>query len=167
MSFLDKIKERASVVRGAAGGVAQNAVKQTKTLAAVGKTKVAIASEEDKAKKAYTELGRLYYRDYAAGVEAVMEEYQPWIDQIADANAQIERLNEELAAAKAPAEDPNPVEEAEEAVEAVEEAVEEAAEAEEEVVVEFVEDALEAAEESVTEEPPVDTLYIDVTNTEE
>ena len=105
MSLFDKIKETAFQVaavaadtaeKAAAAGksAADTAVKQTKTAASMGKVKLAIASEEDKLKKAYTELGRLFFRDYQAQAEAEMEEYQPWCDRCAEAVAQIAALNE-------------------------------------------------------------------------
>ena len=144
MSFFDKFKKRAGSVADAASGVAQNAVKQTKTLASVGRIKIAITTEEDKMKKAYTELGRLFFRDHEAQTEPVMEEYLPWIDKIADAKAQIARLNDEIVKVR---------EEAEKA--ATEEAAEEAAE------------NAEDAAQSVPEEPTVGTLYVDETNFEE
>lgn len=160
MSFLDKLKQQAGTVADAAGIVAKSAVKQTKTLASAGRIKLAIATEEDKLKKAYTELGRLFYRDYEAQAEAGMEDYQPWCDKVSDAKAQIARLNEELERVKAAEEEP-----------------EEAAPAEPEKVIEvdYTAGAAETeppeeplAEDAPVEEGPVvDTLYVDVTNTEE
>lgn len=96
MSFFDTIKKKSGVLADAAGGVAKNVVKQSKTLAAIGRVKLSIASEEDKIKKAYLELGRLFYRDYEAQTEAIMKDYQPWCDKVSDAKMQIARLNEEL-----------------------------------------------------------------------
>lgn len=131
MSFLDKLKESAgkavsaaSVVASKAAvtgkSVAETAVKQTKTAANIGKVKLAIASEEDKLKKCYTELGRIFFRDYEEQSEAVMEEYQPWCDKAAEAKAQIAALNQQLEeiraenAPEAPADmEPEATEEAE------------------------------------------------------
>ena len=101
MSFLDKLKQTAAAASVAATNAAEVAVKQTKTAAAIGKVKLAIAGEEDKLKKAYTELGRLYYRDHETQAEAEIEEYQPWIDKATDAKDAIQRLNQELEALKA------------------------------------------------------------------
>ena len=174
MSFFDKFREQATVVRGAAGNVAQNAVKQTKSLAAVGKIKIAIASEEDKVKQAYTELGRLFYRDYAAGTEATMEDYQPWCDKISEAKAAIAKLNEDMAAARAMAETPAPEPEAaplEEVTEVVEEVVLEREAPAEEAPAEAEAPAPEEVPAPEIPEAPVppvvDTLYVDETNTEE
>ena len=163
MSFFDRFKEQATVVRGAAGTVAQNAVKQTKSLAAIGKIKIAIASEEDKVKQAYTELGRLFYRDYEAGTEASMEDYQPWCDKITEAKAAIGKLTEDMAAARVQEEPAAPAEEPEDA-ETVEEVIEE-------VVLERETVDTPAEEPEIPEEAPeaplVDTLYVDESNTEE
>lgn len=195
MSFFDKLKETAAQVTAVASvavnkaaeagkTAADTAVKQTKTAAAIGKTKLAIASEEDKLKKAYTELGRLFYRDYEVQAETELEEYLPWIDKCAEAKAQIAALNEELEALKAEA-----AKKEEPAVEVVEEAEEEPEdpaifvdfeEAEEAPAEEAAEDLSEcvefevvdvpaeepAVEETPAEEPTVGTLYVDVTGQE-
>ena len=181
MSIFDKLFQQTSGVRSAAGGVAQNAVKQGKSLASIGRTKIAIATEEDSLKKAYTELGRLFYRDYEAGAEATMEDYQPWIEKVTAAKENIARLNEEIAATRAametpaaPAEEPEaPVEDvveetdfADVAVETAEEATEAVEEAVEETAGEFA-DAAEQVAEAAAEEPTVGTLFVDTTNTEE
>lgn len=178
MSFFDKLKQQAGVAAQAAGNVAQNAVQQTKTLAAVGRVKLAIASEEDKMKKAYTELGKLFYRDYEAQTEADMTDYEPWCGKVADAQAQIKRLNEELE--KLRAEEEAPVAEVPAEEPAAEAAIEidlttpvEDAPAEEAPVEEAPAEAEPAAEpESAPEvvipaEPTVGTLYVDVTGSEE
>lgn len=180
MSFFDKLRQQAGVAAQAAGNVAQSAVQQTKNLAAVGRVKLAIASEEDKMKKAYTELGKLFYRDYVAQTEADMTDYEPWCGKVADAQAQIQRLNEELEklhaedapVQEAPAEEPEtaieidlttPVEEAPAA-----EAPAEVPAVEEAPVVEDPVDAPEGAPEAaIPPEPPVGTLYVDVTGSEE
>lgn len=161
MSFFDKFRTRAGNVAGAASDVAKNAAKQTRNLASVGRLKLAITSEEDKMKKAYTELGRLFFRDYEAQTEADMEEYQPWIDKIADAKAQIARLNDEIVKVRTeePAEEA-PAEEIQEAAEAAEAA----ADAVEETVEEVVETAADAVEEAPA--PTVNTFYVDETNFE-
>ena len=165
MSFFDKFKKQAGSVAGAASGVAQNAVKQTKTLASVGRIKIAISTEEDKMKKAYTELGRLFYRDHEAQTEAVMEEYLPWIDKISDAKAQIARLNDEIVKVRAEAEEAAP-DAADETAEAADAVLEDAADVVEEAAEEVAETVEEAAQ-TIPEEPTVGTLYVDETNFED
>lgn len=195
MSFLDKLKESAGkavsvagVVAGKAAvtgkSVAETAVKQTKTAASVGKVKLAIASEEDKLKKCYTELGRIFYRDYEEQAEAVMEEYQPWCDKAAEAKAQIAVLNQQLnelreEIGKQASADVEP--EATEEAEIIEEDVEdtsiyadfvEAQPAEVALAYEVEDAPVEETEESpaVPEdeipEPTVGTLYVDISGQE-
>ena len=96
MSFLDTLKKTAGAAAQVAAVTADTAVNKTKTMASIGRVKLAISSEEDKLKKAYTELGRLFYRDYEAQAEADMAEYLPWCGKAADAREQIQRLTEEL-----------------------------------------------------------------------
>lgn len=165
MSFFDKLKQTAATATAAASNAANVAVKQTKTAAAIGKVKLAIAGEQDKMKKAYTELGRIYFRDYETQAEAELEEYLPWLDKCTEAKEKIAALNEELAALKAEA--------AKKAEPIVEESVAEDEEdtsiyvdfAEAEPVVEIVE---EEVPEIPAEEPAptVGTLYVDISGQE-
>ena len=169
MSFFDKFRTRAGAVADAASDVAKNAAKQTKNLAAVGRLKLAITSEEDKMKKAYTELGRLFFRDYEAQTEADMEEYQPWIDKISDAKAQIARLNDEIVKIRTEEPAEEVAEEAQEGIEEITDGAAQTAEETSEVVVEAVEEAVETATEAAEETPAptVNTFYVDETNFEE
>ena len=162
MSFFDKFKSRAGNVADAASDVAKNAAKQTKNLASVGRLKLAITSEEDKMKKAYTELGRLFYRDFESETQADMEEYQPWIDKVTDAKNQIARLNDEIVKIRTEEteEEISADDIIEEAADAVEETVEEVADAAEEVA----DQVADAAEEAPA--PTVDTFYVDETHFE-
>ncbi len=106
MSFLDTLKKTAGMAAQVTASAADTAVSKTRTMASIGRVKLAISSEEDKLKKAYTELGRLFYRDYQAQAEADMTEYQPWCDRAADAREQIQRLTQELEMLKAEGKDP-------------------------------------------------------------
>ena len=105
MSFLDTLKKTAGIAAQVTASAADTAVSKTRTVASIGRVKLAISSEEDKLKKAYTELGRLFYRDYQAQAEADMTEYQPWCDRAADAREQIQRLTKELETLKAEGKD--------------------------------------------------------------
>lgn len=105
MSFLDTLKKTAGIAARVTASAADTAVSKTRTMASIGRVKLAISSEEDKLKKAYTELGRLFYRDYQAQAEADMTEYQPWCDRAADAREQIQRLTKELETLKAEGKD--------------------------------------------------------------
>ena len=128
MSFLDTLKKTAGIAAQVTASAADTAVSKTRTMASIGRVKLAISSEEDKLKKAYTELGRLFYRDYQAQAEADMTEYQPWCDRAADAREQIQRLTKELETLKAEGKD------------TVKDAVKDAPQAQEEAKPEEVED---------------------------
>ena len=106
MSFLAKLKKTAGIAAQVTASAADTAVSKTRIVASIGRVKLAISSEEDKLKKAYTELGRLFYRDYQAQAEADMTEYQPWCDRAADAREQIQRLTQELETLKAEGKEP-------------------------------------------------------------
>lgn len=123
MSFLDTLKKTAGLAAQVTVSAADTAVSKTRTMASIGRVKLAISSEEDKLKKAYTEMGRLFYRDYQAQAEADMTEYQPWCDRAADAREQIQRLTQELEQLKAEGKK-KPVEKAPETAPAQEEAAE-------------------------------------------
>ena len=166
MSFFDKVKQQAGVVASAAGSVAQTAVQQTKTLAGIGRIKLAIATEEDKVKKAYIELGRLYYRDYEAQTEPAQEDYQPWCDKVADAKEQIARLYEEMEKLRAAQEQEAPQAE-EPAPEAEHPVIEVDLTAPEAPAPEETPEPHDQPPEEAPEAPTVGTLYVDVTETEE
>lgn len=158
MSLLDKIKYHAGAAAQVAGNAAQTAMQQGKTLASAGRVKLAIAAEEDKLKKAYVELGRLYYRDHETAAEPVDEEYRPWREKAADAKAQIELLNQELDKIRAEQQEPEMA--AEEPKLEIDLTMQPEETAEEPVQVADVESETPV-------EPTVGTLYVDVTNSEE
>ncbi len=170
MSFLDKMKETAGAAAQAAASVANAAVSKTKTMASVGRVKLAVSQEEDKLKKAYTELGRLFYRDYTASVEADMEEYLPWCSRAKEAKARIQQLTEEMEAIQAQsetgtktgnaAETPDTAPEAPEAPESGETA-------DTEDKHETQKTTADGPAEDFGKEPPVGTLYVDTTGQEE
>lgn len=176
MSILDKLKKTAASASVAATNAANVAVKQTKTAAAIGKLKLNIAQEEDKMKKAYTELGRLYYRDYETKAEPEFEEYLPWIQRVTDAKEAVELLNAQVAAVKADnAQEKEPTDEAEDTSIYVDfaEGVVEAASVEEPVAEpEVTPEEPHGLEESPvisTEDEPaptIGTLYVDISGQE-
>ena len=96
-------------LKGLVAEAAQAAARVTKSAASVTKSNISILSEQDKLKKAYLELGKLYYRDF------ITAEYLPLCDAITEATKNIESLRGELEEAKAsfgkPAREEAPVEE--------------------------------------------------------
>lgn len=78
MAFRDSLEN----IREKATEAAQIAAVKTKKLAEIAKSNLSIYSEEDKIKKAQTELGKLYYRDYVVGEDMDAAEYLPWCQKI-------------------------------------------------------------------------------------
>lgn len=90
-------------LKDSAAGAVQTAAKKTKMLALIAKYKVQIASEQEKIRKAYQELGRIYYKDFATDEEPDEAEYQPWCDKISTSFRRINQLKREIEEAKAEA----------------------------------------------------------------
>lgn len=130
MGFFDNLKEKAT-------DLAQAGVAQSKRLAEIAKLKTANMGEEDTIKKAYIEIGKLYYAENSAAPGAA---YAAACEKITAAKAAIEANNDRIAELKEGDDEPEEVE----VVEVVEEAVEQIEEA--------VEDAVEEIKETVTED---------------
>ncbi len=131
MGFFDTFREKAT-------DLAQAGVAQSKRLAEIAKLKTANLGEEDTIKKAYVELGKLYYAEKGSAPEGA---FAAACERITAAKAAIETNNDRIAELKA-ADGEEP---------AGEEAAAETAETVLEEVKEKVEDVKEAAEETVEE----------------
>lgn len=97
MAFMDSIDS----IREKATEAAQTAAKKTKKLAEIAKANLSIYQEEDKIKKAQTELGKLYYRDYVVGEEMDSAEYLPWCQKIDESKQTIADLRDYIDELKA------------------------------------------------------------------
>ena len=95
MGFFDNYKEKAT-------DLAQAGVAQSKRLAEIAKLKTANMGEEDTIKKAYIELGKLYYAEKGAAPEAA---YAASCEKITAAKAAIEANNDRIAELKSSADD--------------------------------------------------------------
>ena len=95
MGFFDNFKEKAT-------DLAQAGVAQSKRLAEIAKLKTANMGEEDPIKKAYIELGKLYYAEKGAAPEAA---YAASCEKITAAKAAIEANNDRIAELKSSADD--------------------------------------------------------------
>ena len=93
-------KDNFDTIKSTAAVVAQSAAKKTRQLISVTKANLAILAEEDKIKKAHTELGKLYYKDFIMEEEPDEAEYLPWCDKITASRKTIEALRAEIDAAK-------------------------------------------------------------------
>lgn len=107
----ENIKNKAAVAAQAAAGKAKN-------LAQISKANIDIRAEQDKQKKAYTELGKLFYRDFITGEESDEAEYLPWCDKVTESVRKVNELRELIDSLKA--KDKPEAEEAAETEEAVE-----------------------------------------------
>ena len=87
-------------LKGFVAQAAQAAGRVTKSAAAVTKSNISILSEQEKQKKAYLELGKLYYRDFVTGEEPDDAEYLPLCEAITEAAKNIEALRGDLEDAK-------------------------------------------------------------------
>ena len=87
MGFFDNFKEKAT-------DLVQAGAAQSKRLAEIAKLKTANMAEEDAIKKAYLELGKLYYAEKGATPDAA---YAASCEKITASRAAIETNNERLA----------------------------------------------------------------------
>ena len=90
MGFFDSLKDKAT-------DLAQAGVSQSKRLAEIAKLKAANLGEEDNIKKAYIEIGKLYYAEKAACPDSA---YAAAVEKIQAAKAAIEVNNQRLAELK-------------------------------------------------------------------
>ena len=90
MGFFDNMKDRAV-------DLAQAGVAQSKRLAEIAKLKTANLGEEDTIKKAYIELGKLYYAEKGASPDGA---YVAACERIDAARAAIETNNDRIAELK-------------------------------------------------------------------
>lgn len=88
------IKDNLDSIYEKAAEAAKAAAKKTKQLAEIAKTNISIYSQEDQIKKAYHELGKLFYRDYVVGEERDETEYLPLCRQIDEAKQTIADLRD-------------------------------------------------------------------------
>ena len=90
MGFFDNLKEKAT-------DLAQAGVAQSKRVAEIAKLKTANMGEEDTIKKAYVEIGKLYYAEKGLSPEGA---YAAACEKITAAKAAIEANNDRIAELK-------------------------------------------------------------------
>ena len=94
MDFINDLQERAT-------DLAQSVVATSKRLAEIAKLKASNMAEEDTIKKAYVELGKLYYAEHGTTPDGA---YAATCEKITAARAAIETNNDRIAELKATAE---------------------------------------------------------------
>lgn len=117
MAFFDKLDN----LKEKAVDLAQSGAAKSKELAEIGKLKLNNAAEEDTIKKAYIEIGKLYYAERGMTPDVA---YAAQCEKITASKAAIEANNARIEALKADDDDQR-IEETAEKVEDVVEAVEE------------------------------------------
>lgn len=94
MDYINDLQERAT-------DLAQSVVATSKRLAEIAKLKASNMAEEDTIKKAYVELGKLYYAEHGTTPDGA---YAAACEKITAARAAIETNNDRIAELKATAE---------------------------------------------------------------
>lgn len=87
-------------IRNLASDAAQSAAKTARYIALVSKKRVEIAREQEKIRRLYAKLGKVYYKDYVTDEEPDEAEYAPICNAISDSFRRINTLKEELSDAK-------------------------------------------------------------------
>ena len=90
---IDSLKEKAA-------DAAQTAAKTAKHVAFVSKMRLEIIKEQERVRRNYTKLGKVYYKDYVTDEEPDEAEYKPLCDDISASFRRINELREQIAAEK-------------------------------------------------------------------
>lgn len=93
-NLLEKAKDLAQTGVAKAKELTDTAVDKGKELSEIGKLKVQNATEQEAIKKAYLEIGKLYYAERGAAPEAA---YAALCEQISGSQAKIDYNNERIA----------------------------------------------------------------------
>ena len=97
MGFFDSLKANANVLKDKATDLAQTGAAESKRLAEIAKLKSANLVEENNIKKAYAEIGKLYYE--LMGAEPG-QDFAAACEKITAAKAAIEANNDRIAELK-------------------------------------------------------------------
>ena len=84
-----------------AQNIAGSAVGATRCMAILSKCRVEILAEQERIRRLYTRLGKVYYKDFVTDEEPDEAEYGPLCEKISEAYRRINRLREEMEDAKA------------------------------------------------------------------
>lgn len=94
------MKENMEAIYEKAVDVAQSAKRTAVLLATISQKKLLIAREQEKIRRNYTRIGKVYYKDYVTDEEPDDAEYAPICNAISDSFRRINTLKEELSDAK-------------------------------------------------------------------
>lgn len=80
---------------------AEYAASAAKHFAFLSKCRLEILAEQEKIRRLYTKLGKVYYKDYVTDEEPDEAEYAPVCERISECFRRINELREDMAEAKA------------------------------------------------------------------
>ena len=94
------MNENVEALKDKAVDAAQAAARAAKLVAILSQKKLLIAREQEKIRRNYTRLGRIYYKDYVTDEEPDEAEYKPLCEAISNSFRSINDLKDDIADAK-------------------------------------------------------------------
>ena len=94
------MNENVEALNDKAVDAAQAAARAAKLVAILSQKKLLIAREQEKIRRNYTRLGRIYYKDYVTDEEPDEAEYKPLCEAISNSFRYINDLKDDIADAK-------------------------------------------------------------------
>ena len=94
------MNENVEALKDKAVDAAQAAARAAKLVAFLSQKKLLIAREQEKIRRNYTRLGRIYYKDYVTDEEPDEAEYKPLCEAISNSFRYINDLKDDIADAK-------------------------------------------------------------------
>ncbi len=94
------MKENVEALKDKVVDAAQAAGRVAKLAATISQKKVLIAREQERIRRNYTRLGKVYYKDYVTDEEPDEAEYKPLCEEISNSFRYINDLKEDIEDAK-------------------------------------------------------------------
>lgn len=94
------MKENVEALKDKVVDAAQAAGRVAKLAATISQKKVLIAREQERIRRNYTRLGKVYYKDYVTDEEPDEAEYKPLCEEISNSFRYINDLKEDIGDAK-------------------------------------------------------------------
>lgn len=94
------MKENVEALKDKVVDAAQAAGRVAKLAATISQKKVLIAREQERIRRNYTRLGKVYYKDYVTDEEPDEAEYRPLCEEISNSFRYINDLKEDIEDAK-------------------------------------------------------------------
>ena len=91
------MNENVEALKDKAVDAAQAAARAAKLVAILSQKKLLIAREQEKIRRNYTRLGRIYYKDYVTDEEPDEAEYKPLCEAISNSFRYINDLKDDIA----------------------------------------------------------------------